>query len=81
MARVMYDYRFEEGAPNGTLAANLGEYSAQGWDVVAMVERGSNVLCLLRRERDFEVAQSLQTALEAEPVSIEAIARTEIPPS
>lgn len=81
MARVSHEYRIETGTPDGVLSARLTELSSHGWDVVGVAHGASDLICVLRREKDFEVARSLQAALEQEEPLPDAISRMEIPPA
>jgi hypothetical protein len=75
VARVSYEFRVITGEPSERLCAQLGGLSSEGWDVVGITHGPADVVCLLRREKDFEVARSLMTALEEEQ-SVEAISQS-----
>jgi hypothetical protein len=78
MARVQYEYRIERGEPDEKLCAVLTELSATGWDVAGITYGTGGLICVLRREKDFEVARSLQAALEHEE-PINAVSHQELP--
>ncbi len=80
MARVSHEYRIQTGDPDEKLSAQLTELSSRGWDVIGVAHGAPGVICVLRREKDFEVARSLQAALEQEANPIDAVAHIEIPP-
>jgi hypothetical protein len=78
MARVSYQFTIVSNAADEQLSAALSELSAQGWDVIGFACRPKGCVALLKREKDFEVAPSLQEVFEAnEPT--DAVSRTEIP--
>jgi len=78
MARVTHEYKFLRGAADTPLAGEITQLSSAGWEVAAIGGRAEDLVVLLRRETDFEVAQSLQHALE-EVQTVDAVAR-EVPP-
>jgi hypothetical protein len=80
MARVSYEFQITTGEPSAELSAKLTELSARGWDVAGMTYGAEGLIVLLRREKDFEVARSLQVAFEESKTSTEAISHLEIPP-
>lgn len=80
MAKVSHEYRIETGSPDASLSARLTELSSNGWEVAGVTYGDPGVICVLRREKDFEVARSLQAALEKEEPLPDAISRIEIPP-
>lgn len=64
MAQISYEYKIATGRGNA-LADELGALSRSGgWQVAQMTALKDELVVLLRREKDFEVAQSLQQALE-----------------
>ncbi len=80
MAQIAFEYKIVTGRPNDELAHQLGALSgAGGWQVAGMSALEQELVILLKREKDFEVAQSLQQALESaveEPPAItEAIGK------
>lgn len=80
MAQIAFEYKIVTGRANDELAQQLGALSgAAGWQVAAMSALEQELVILLKREKDFEVAQSLQQALESaveEPPAItEAIGK------
>lgn len=80
MAHISYDYKFVQGPPGDALASELGDLSAAGgWNVAQMTALDARVVVLLKREKDYEVAQSLQEVF-AQPIAspAEAISRTTI---
>ena len=79
MARVSHEFRIETGGPDPALSSRLTELSADGWEVAGFAYGDGGLICLLRREKDFDIARSLQTAFE-QAENIEAISRVEIPP-
>ncbi len=65
MAQIAFEYKIVTGRANDELAHQLGALSgAAGWQVAAMSALEKELVVLLKREKDFEVAQSLQQALE-----------------
>jgi hypothetical protein len=80
MARVSHEYRIETGEPDERLCSRLAERSANGWEVAGITYGSEGLICLLQREKDFEVARTLQAALEEDEASVEAVSRIEIPP-
>lgn len=80
MANVAFEHKIVLGAPDERLCAQLTELSAVGWQAVGIAHSSDGLICLLRREKDFEIAQSLQVAFEESEVLTEAISRREIPP-
>ncbi|MDQ6826753.1 MAG: hypothetical protein M3Z14_06090 [Candidatus Eremiobacteraeota bacterium] len=75
MAHPQFDYKLLTGSPDDELAMKLSDLSAtKGWEVVSMAghDRGK-VAVLLKRDKDYEVAQSLQQALEEAVVPLAAI--------
>ncbi len=60
--------------------SELTRLSSAGWQVAGLTHGPDGLICLLRREKDFEVAQSLQVAFEESETLTEAISRREIPP-
>ena len=79
MARVSHEFRIESGDPTAELCSRLTELSSHGWDIAGVAYGDDGLICILRREKDFDVARSLQTAFESTE-RIEAISRIEIPP-
>lgn len=69
MAHISFDYKIVQGAPGETLATELGDLSASGgWEVVEMASIDARLVVLLKREKDYDVAQSLQEAF-AQPIA------------
>ena len=79
MPRVSYDFRFATGQPDEHLSSELAVLSSNGWEVVGITRHEDGIACLLRREKDFEVARTLQSAFEEPEKATEAISRLEIP--
>lgn len=84
MAQISFEYRIVTGRGN-ELADELGALSRSGgWQVAQMTAMDADLVVLLRREKDFEVAQSLQQALENAiedpPARTEAIGHPFDPP-
>lgn len=77
---MTFEYRFELGMPDADFSARLSELSGAGWQVAALTYGPHGAICLLKREKDFEIAQSLQVALEESETITDAIARREFPP-
>jgi len=80
MAQIAFEYKIVTGKANEQLSQQLAALSSSsGWVVAEMTALDSELVVLLRREKDFEVAQSLQQALEnavEEPAQIiDAIAK------
>ena len=66
MAQMAFEYKILTGKADDELTKQLGALSASsGWTVANMTSIDHDVVILLRREKDFEVAQSLQQALES----------------
>lgn len=79
MAHVSYDYKIVQGPPERALADELGELSASGgWNVVGIASIGSALVVLLRREKDYEVAHSLQEAFAQPITTVDAIAQATV---
>lgn len=78
MAQIQFDFQFITGAADDALAGELGRRSSDGWEVLGITGRAGDIVVCLRRERDFQVAQSLMNALE-ETQTVEAISTLEIP--
>jgi hypothetical protein len=80
MANIAFEYRIALGEPDESFCRQLAELSNAGWQVAALTHGRDGLICLLKREKDFEVAQSLHVALEETQTHTEAISRHEIPP-
>ncbi|MFN2448274.1 MAG: hypothetical protein ABR508_00570 [Candidatus Baltobacteraceae bacterium] len=81
VANVAFEYKIVSGEPDERLCAQLGALSSSGgWEVVAAAHAPHGLICLLKREKDFEVAQSLHVALEETQTIAQAVARREMPP-
>ncbi|MDQ2866410.1 MAG: hypothetical protein M3R51_09310 [Candidatus Eremiobacteraeota bacterium] len=79
MAHISYDYKIVRGKPDETLAEELGDLSASGgWNVAEVASIGSDLIVLLKREKDYEVAQSLQEAFAQPITAADAISRTAV---
>ena len=66
MAQMAYEYKIVTGQANEELSTQLGALSASsGWMVADITALDHELVVLLQREKDFEVAQSLQQALES----------------
>ena len=64
MAQFSFEYKILTGRENEELASQLGSLSNCGWRVAQMTSLRDDIVILLQREKDYEVAQSLQQALE-----------------
>lgn len=65
MAQIAFEYKIVTGKANEELTKQLGALSSSsGWIVAEMTTLDDALVVLLKREKDFEVAQSLQQALE-----------------
>jgi len=80
VANVVFEHKIVIGAPDERFCAQLTQLSSSGWQAVGLAHGPDGLICLLRREKDFEVAQSLQVAFEESELLTEAISRREIPP-
>lgn len=81
VAKAAFQYKIVSGAPDERLCAQLGALSSGGgWEVIAATHGPDGLVCLLKREKDFEVAQSLQAALEERAPDTESAAWREMPP-
>ncbi len=78
MARVSYEFQIVCGEPDERLAKALTDHSVHGWEIAGVAYGTKGLIVLLKREKDFEVAQSLRVALE-EAETVEAVSHVEIP--
>ena len=79
VANVTFEYKIVKGAPDDHLCEQLCVLSSRGWQVASATYGEGTLICLLKREKDFEVARSVREALEESPI-VEAVARPDMPP-
>jgi hypothetical protein len=77
---MTFEHKIVLGAPDDEFCSELTRLSSAGWQIAALTHGPDGLICLLKREKDFEVAQSLQEALQESETLTDAISRREIPP-
>ena len=80
VAHIQFEHQLVTGAADERFCARLNELSADGWQAVALAHGPGELICLVKREKDFKVAQSLQAAFEEADPLPDAISLREIPP-
>lgn len=80
LPNLAFEYKIVTGDSDERLCTQIGALSGEGWEVAGFTHASRGLVCLLKREKDFEVAQSLHAVLEERETTSEEAVRREMPP-